>query len=302
MSEHQNLSSVIKETHAKLRKMFNEKDSKSHELLWAEHCSKEEVLNEYATAMKDLATKHWSKSPYTRINWCIDKMKEYFFEGGLEKLRMKDERRLKHHGMTQDNENILIENCLKLPLEEKVRLLDVGSCYNPFESYNFVNCLPIDLCPASPTVRRCDFLQVPISEGLTEYEDTISCLCKENFDVVVFSLLLEYFPSSEQRHICCEKAYEVLKGDGLLVIITPDSSHQNKNMNMIKSWKLAMENLGFTRWRYEKLQHLHCMAYRKFGKKRVFSDNYKLLFIPQDSRKEELSNSKPNLSLAISTG
>lgn len=112
MSEHLKLSSIIKGTHAELRKTFDENIDKDQNLLWVEHCSKKEVLNEYATAMKDLATKHWSKSPYTRINWCIDKTREYFFGDGLEKLRMKDERRLRHYGMTKDDEKIPIESCL----------------------------------------------------------------------------------------------------------------------------------------------------------------------------------------------
>ena len=32
---------------------------------------------------------------------------------------------------------------------------------------------------------------------------------------------------------------------------------------MMRSWKTAIEALGFRRWRYVKLDHLHCMAFRK---------------------------------------
>ena len=32
---------------------------------------------------------------------------------------------------------------------------------------------------------------------------------------------------------------------------------------MMRSWKTALEALGFSRWRYVKLEHLHCMAFRK---------------------------------------
>lgn len=150
-------------------------------------------------------------------------------------------------------------------------------------------------------MRRCDFLQVPISEEFNENDGIVSSLKRESYDVVVFSLLLEYLPRSEQRLTCCEKAYEILKGDGLFVIVTPDSSHQNKNMNMIKSWKAALENLGFARWRYEKLQHLHCMAFRKCYKKLGLKSNHTLLFIPQDLKKKEdnLAN-KTNMELDFS--
>lgn len=59
------------------------------------------------------------------------------------------------------------------------------------------------------------------------------------------------------------KAHKLLRDGGLLIIITPDSSHQNKNAKMMKSWKKAIESIGFTRWKYHKDSHTHCMAFRK---------------------------------------
>jgi hypothetical protein len=91
----------------------------------------------------------------------------------------------------------------------------------------------------------------------------ITKLPQNSFDVVVFCLLLSYFPARIQRWTCCLKAHQLLKDDGLLLIITPDSSHQNKNMAMIKSWKIAIESIGFIRWKYHKDSHTHCMAFRK---------------------------------------
>ena len=38
---------------------------------------------------------------------------------------------------------------------------------------------------------------------------------------------------------------------------------QHRNAPMIRSWRTALEALGFSRWRYVKLEHLHCMAFRK---------------------------------------
>ena len=81
--------------------------------------------------------------------------------------------------------------------------------------------------------------------------------------MVAFCLLLSYLPAKEQRWQCCLKAHQLLKVNGLLIIITPDSSHQNKNMPMIKSWKAAIESIGFLRWKYHKDNHTHCMAFRK---------------------------------------
>ena len=34
-------------------------------------------------------------------------------------------------------------------------------------------------------------------------------------------------------------------------------------MAMIKSWKIAIEGIGFLRWKYHKDDHTHCMAFRK---------------------------------------
>ena len=107
----------------------------------------------------------------------------------------------------------------------------------------------------------------------------------EWYDVVVFSLLLSYMPSTEQRHQCCVNAHKVLRLHGLLLVITPDSSHQNKHTEMMKSWKKCIEELGFHRWRYIKDTHLHCMAFRKVQVSidySLASSNHPMLYIPQD--------------------
>ena len=44
--------------------------------------------------MRRLATDIWTKKPETRIHWCRNVCLDYFLNGGLEKLRQKDERRL----------------------------------------------------------------------------------------------------------------------------------------------------------------------------------------------------------------
>ena len=55
----------------------------------------------------------------------------------------------------------------------------------------------------------------------------------------------------------------------------------------MKSWKTAIESMGFLRWRYEKLQHLHCMAFRKIELDEkedclIGEANADMLYIPQD--------------------
>lgn len=118
-------------------------------------------------------------------------------------------------------------------------------------------------------------------------------LPKEWYDVVVFSLLLSYMPSTDQRHQCCINAHKALQLHGLLLVITPDSSHQNKHIEMMKSWKKCIEELGFHRWRYVKDTHLHCMAFRKVQvaiDHSLVSSNHPMLYIPQDHQDTKLSH------------
>lgn len=51
---------------------------------------------------------------------------------------------------------------------EKIRLLDVGSCYNPFESCSNAAAFAVtalDLCPAKDSVYLCDFLKVSVANS-----------------------------------------------------------------------------------------------------------------------------------------
>lgn len=130
---------------------------------------------------------------------------------------------------------------------------------------------------------------VYLESFLTEGKQ-VKILPSELFHVVVFSLLLSYFPSAEQRWKCCCNAHRLLRPNGLLLIITPDSSHQNKNAAMMKSWKAGIESLGFVRWKYEKQTHLHCMAFRKVAPCHSCNrgnGNAEMMCIPQDFQEDE---------------
>ena len=130
---------------------------------------------------------------------------------------------------------------------------------------------------------------VHLESFLTEGKQ-VKILPSELFHVVVFSLLLSYFPSAVQRWKCCYKAHKLLRPNGLLLIITPDSSHQNKNAAMMKSWKTGIESLGFVRWKYEKQIHLHCMAFRKVAPCHSCNrsnGDAEMMYIPQDFQEEE---------------
>ena len=65
------------------------------EHVWAAHCSNESgLLDQYAAAMHRLAADIWPlNNAETRIEWCYMACMNYFFGGGLKRIRDKAERR-----------------------------------------------------------------------------------------------------------------------------------------------------------------------------------------------------------------
>ena len=231
--------------------------------------------------MQELATTHWSKKTAENKNdsqcrnrWIKTQCQKYFFQGGIEKFDNKEkEIRIKIFNSRLDKDYTPIENDVNSVINinrtdyrnRKLRLLDVGSCYNPIGAEEMFQVTPIDIAPFSDQVLQCDFLNVILSheEKFSTDGKSVEQLKKGSFDVVVFSLLLEYFPCPQQRFACCEKAYKLLKSGRILLIITPDSNHIGANAKFMKSWRYVLSQLGYMRIIYEKLSHLHCLAFRK---------------------------------------
>lgn len=250
------------------------------------------LFQNYSDTMYKLASKFWDSNNKNepsncRISWIANNALKYFQENYLNEVN-----REKSLGQ-KFNINWDINNVPHVPTNP-FYLLDVGSCYNPFKKFLSFNVLPIDLAPAIEDVFKCDFLSVDLDTKLIICENVCKTLQIASFDIVVFSLFLEYFPLPQQRYKCCEKAYNVLKPGGLLVIATPDSSHASYNSILMKNWKISLSNLGFWRIKYEKLTHIHCMVFRKCLFKEIpkqwlnslkITNNPKdLITIPQDSR------------------
>lgn len=284
-AEHLSLSTVIKNVHQKLR---SETESLGESVAWANHLQAKGDLQRYSVAMHNLATTYWEENTATRnvsssdtgkqnnrIEWAVSFCLGYF-GGGDEHpqcpLRYQRERELRIHQAMIDAgiefDATIAELWTKNPEDGRLRLLDVGSCYNPFEKYadDFL-VTAIDIAPAAGTaVKECDFLAARVAVdavAATDENQIISTFQANSYDVVVFSLLLEYLPTSGQRIACCEKAYQVLRPEGVLVVITPDSKHVGANAKLMKNWRYSLAGIGFSRIRIEKLEHITCMVFRK---------------------------------------
>ncbi|XP_030282831.1 S-adenosylmethionine sensor upstream of mTORC1 isoform X2 [Sparus aurata] len=273
--------------------------------IWREHCEDEQTLSEYALAMKNLADNHWTKKceGEGRIDWCRSVCQEYFLDGGMKRMLEKDE---KSAALTMGLTAASAQPHSTIPSSisqlGKMRLLDVGSCFNPFLKFDEFLTVGIDIVPAVESVYKCDFLNLQLQQPLQlagdaveaflrQLHNPIDALPAQLFHVVVFSLLLSYFPSPYQRWICCKKAHELLELHGLLLIITPDSSHPNRHALMMRSWRVAVESLGFKRYKYVKYSHMHLIAFRKVclaTTSDLVSRNYpEMLYIPQDFHSNE---------------
>ncbi|KAK9399589.1 putative methyltransferase BTM2 like [Crotalus adamanteus] len=244
--QQEKLSGVVKSVHRRLRKKYREVGD--FDKIWREHCEDEETLCEYAEAMKNLADNHWTKTceGEGRIEWCCSVSREYFQNGGKQKALEKDEKRAAlatksiqttsvhpSSKMEVSTDNLSHSSIMDELLHPsgKIRLLDVGSCFNPFLKFEEFLTVGIDIVPAVESVYKCDFLNLQIHQPLQLAQDAIDAFLKqlknpidslpgELFHVVVFSLLLSYFPSPYQRKISLKTTSDLVSRNypGMLYI------------------------------------------------------------------------------------
>uniref|UniRef100_A0A182Q149 S-adenosylmethionine sensor upstream of mTORC1 n=1 Tax=Anopheles farauti TaxID=69004 RepID=A0A182Q149_9DIPT len=259
------LSGLIKSVHQRLRESAKQSDP---EEVWKEHVRDQNLLKNYAEAMHKLATCYWDrtmevscKRSNSRIEWVVASCRSYFH--GVTPLlylfRDKDDKVLQAIDANYQYEH------QPYPID-RIKLLDVGSCYNPFENFPDFDVTAIDIAPACATVWHCDFLEVELKSLpkplISEEQSSVMAFPIAYYDAIVFSLLLEYLPSSDQRIRCCQKAYDLLQPEGILLIITPDSRHQGANAKLMKNWRYTLGLMGFTRIKIEKLEHVTCMVFQ----------------------------------------
>lgn len=117
-------------------------------------------------------------------------------------------------------------------------------------------------------------------------------ISNHSFDTLIFSLVLDYLPTCHQRLSACRIAHELLSCLGLLLIIEPDSSLRSHRE---RSWREALQSIGFGLISYVKVTNLHCMAFRKLISLPLLTEDEserisQLFNIPQDVLTDEESN------------
>ncbi|KRT82087.1 hypothetical protein AMK59_4332, partial [Oryctes borbonicus] len=94
----------------------------------------------------------------SRILWVCNICLKYFCENGLMCYREKEIEVAKkiNTDIRNDEDFIYYEH-------KSIKILDVGSCYNPFDNFSeYFDIFPIDIAPATSDVFDCDFLTVDI--------------------------------------------------------------------------------------------------------------------------------------------
>ncbi|CAF0818636.1 unnamed protein product [Adineta steineri] len=272
-SEHVILANSIKKVHQQLRRDVNQ-TPEAIESIWNAHVSNIDTLNNYAQSMRQLAEHHWAEKSHgqTRLTWCYETIKNYFHGDEISGLQRKCARDQRKQIKTDICSNCQIKIQQRI---DKPRVLDVGSCYNAFSSFNDLETIAIDIAPADESVHRIDILRGPQPPLISIH----------SFDTIIFSLVLDYLPTCHQRLSACRIAHELLTCLGLLLIVEPDSSLRG---NRQKSWRQALEQIGFGLVSYVKVMNLHCMAFRKLITLPIMTENdleqiSQLFNIPQDT-------------------
>lgn len=158
-----------------------------------------------------------------------------------------------------------------------IRMLDVGSCYNPFERImpHTVAVTAVDLCPAVPSVLRCDWLQVDFGDSwnvvaptdaapsteVVPCGGTVRTLPQSSFHAVVMCYMLSFLPTAGLRWTACMQALRALAPNGLLVIMEPRRGAQRKQWP--QRWAAALRCGGFAPLRVHFMASTAVLAMRK---------------------------------------
>jgi len=153
---------------------------------WKNVTNDNESLNVYSQAANSMGGKKW----VVECNHWMETFALDYFRSGVARKHHIKQQRSKHGNIERSKEELDAENAEfgKLQADllktdenggfSRLRLLDVGSCYNPIakskESAKF-DVTALDLYPADPSVYRCDFLNLLVGpEGSAPVAVTVT--------------------------------------------------------------------------------------------------------------------------------
>jgi salicylate hydroxylase len=266
---------------------------------WETATSDVDLLQQYSSAALQMGNRSWVMEGN---DWMIQFAFKYFKHGLALKHYCKVHDKKVRDFSSQYSKDLmtstveLSDGNKQQPLEKKIRLLDVGSCYNPFLNHplgqSHFEVTALDLYPQNPSVvYQCDFLTLQIgprdSDPIILPHPTnpqmkvIQQLPAHSFDVVTMSLVLSYLSTPAQRELMLWKARQLLTSsletgvahyNGLLLIIEKDSIFQNlkgkqkerlthaetdQRSQLLQEWKKTISLLGFELVKYSHLNSVH---------------------------------------------
>lgn len=238
-------------------------------------------LEDYAVAAAAMGEKGWVKRGN---DWMRDFAINFFKHGIAKRHYLKSiKSKVADLSSSQDIKTMgdsLLTDLTEVMEDGKIKLVDVGSCYNPFSDEAFFDVTALDLCPAKDcsSVFTCNFLELQIGEEdsdiIVEEMDTsdmgeprtliLKQLPARSYDVVTISLVLNYLSTPMQRIEMIKRSKQLLMSvnvdmhphkSGLLLIIEKESIlHRGKYYPLfLKHWKNEIKNQGFELMKYEKV-------------------------------------------------
>jgi hypothetical protein len=212
-----------------LYETITEHHKKVSECDWEQLISNESSLNTYQQAASAMGHKTWVvESNQWMVDYCI----RFFCHGGAARHYMKAHQPI--DGPVSDGYWKELHSSLTSALchiDCKIKLVDVGSCYNPLSklsSSRLFDITALDLCPGHESVYRCDFLDLTvlpsstldasslpmISDPSAASPKVLTSLVGGSYDVVTMSLVLSYLPYPLARETMIYKAKQLLKPPG----------------------------------------------------------------------------------------
>ena len=270
-------------------------------------------LATYSMAASEMGTKDWVIS----LNeWVANFTVTFFMKGGARRAYLKQIERQNINRRNAAKSTAALEALFKrlpkdvIPPGKKIKVLDVGSCYNPLSRSvlrEHFEVTAVDLFPANSSVHQADFLNISVGPKGSNFiyndeENSIKQLPADYFDACVMSLVLSYLPSPDMRKKMIEKARMLLREPpiedplspyaSLLVIGEKESIFKSStcelrdHLPLLSAWKGGIQKLGFDLVKYRKVlnaKNSHVFAFRKVaGDEELIQEEKVNLGISQD--------------------